>query len=176
MEHYDKDGYYMHPKFPTNKIHHTVIIGENVKLGNNNVFMPYCVIGATGFIRSAENAKGKIVIGDSNVFGCYVNVMAGEGGETVVGNKNLVMNHSNIGHNVEIKNKCEVGAGTIVNGYAKIANNVRIKSKCVIRNRIVIGPDIVIGQGSNVTKNLLRPGTYYGNPVKPIELKPIKQG
>ncbi len=171
MDIYDTEGYLIDPRFPKNKIHHTAIVGNNVKLGKNNIIMPYAVIGQSGFIRKGENPKGVIVIGNENVIGCYVNIMAGLKGRTFIGDDNLIMNHSNIGHDVMIHSNCEIGAGTIVNGYARIKSEVKIKSGCVIRNRIEIGKDIIVGQASNVTKDLTIPGTYYGNPVKLIKRK-----
>lgn len=171
MEHYDKDGYYIHPLYPTNKIHHTAIVGENVKLGDNNLIMPYAVIGQAGFIRERTKSDGVVFIGNNNVIGCYVNIMVGTKGGTVIGNDNLIMNHSNIGHNVSILNDTEVGAGTILNGHSMIGSKVKIKSGCIIRNRITIEKEITIGQGSNVTKDLKTAGTYYGNPAKLINRK-----
>jgi len=175
MDIYSNDGYIIHDRFPDNKIHETAIIGKNVSIGKGNIIMPYAVIGQTGFIRKGIKPEGKIIIGNNNSIGCYVNIMSGIDGMSEVGNDNLIMNHSNIGHDVFIGNENEIGAGTIVNGYAKINNRVKIKSGCVIRNRITIANYIIIGQGSNVVKDISVPGIYFGNPASLKVLKDFEE-
>ncbi|MBV1952565.1 MAG: hypothetical protein KUG64_10290 [Cycloclasticus sp.] len=178
MDIYETSGYIVHPRFPENRIHETAIIGSNVEIGKGNTILPYAVIGQAGFIRKGEKPKGKVIIGDNNTIGCYVNIMIGSEGKTFIGDNNLIMNHSNIGHDVMIQNDNEIGAGSIVNGYARIKCSVKIKSGCIIRNRIAIESEVTIGQGSNVVKDILKAGTYFGNPAElkkykyPLQIKP----
>jgi len=121
-----------------NYIHETAIIGKNVEIGTGNVIMPYAVIGETGFIRDADNQKGKVVIGDNNKIGCHASIMTGEKGETIIGNDNLIMNYANIGHDVKIKSNCEIGPGVIIGGHSTVDEEVKIKIGALIRNRINI--------------------------------------
>ncbi len=179
MDIYNNDGYIVDPRFPDNKIHTTAVIGDNVKIGKHNIILPYAVIGQAGFIRKGSKPKGTVEIGDSNSIGCYTNIMAGATGKTFIGNNNLLMNHSNIGHNVFIEDDSEIGAGAILNGFSVIGSNVLIKSGAIIRNRIIVGDDILIGQGSNVVKNISAPGVYLGNPARlkvldSLDIKPNK--
>ena len=45
-----------------------------------------------------------------------------------------------------------------------------IGSNSVIKEHITIGNNIIIGMGSVVTKNLIDPGVYVGNPCKLIKV------
>jgi len=167
MDIYSSKGYIIDERFPDCKIHETAVIGDNVTMGKKNIILPYAVIGETGFIRNAEKSEGKVVIGDNNIIGCFTNIMVGKEGSTIIGSDNLIMNHCNIGHNVEISHHVEVGVGTIIAGHAEIQEHVKIKSGCTIRNRIKIIDNAIIGQGSNVVNSLdVEDSLYVGNPAK----------
>jgi len=167
MDIYDSKGFIIDSRFPDCKIHETAIIGDNVDMGKGNIILPFAVIGQVGFIRDAEKSKGKVFIGDNNRIGCYVNIMSGEEGETIICNDNLIMNHVNIGHNTTIIDNNEIGAGTIIAGHVKINSNIKIKSGCTVRNRVEIKSNIVVGQGSNIIEDLkFKNSLYFGNPAK----------
>ncbi len=149
-----------------NYIHETAIIGKNVKLGKGNVIMPYAVIGETGFIRDLDNQKGKVVIGDNNKIGCHVCIMTGEKGNTYIGSDNLIMNYANIGHDVIVRSKCEIGPAVIIGGFSFVDDEAIIKIGALIRNRIDIGKRTLIGMGSVVVKNVKDFQTVLGNPAR----------
>ena len=156
----------MYKSIGGNLIHETAIIGDNVKLGTGNKIMPYTIIGEPGFIRNQKTAEGTIEIGDENIIGCHVTIMAGEKSVTKIGSNNLIMNKVNIGHNTIIGNKCEIGAGTIVAGHVSMDDEVKIKIACAIRNRTTIVSGVIIGMGAVVVNDVKNLGVpVYGNPA-----------
>jgi UDP-N-acetylglucosamine acyltransferase len=152
----------------SNLVHESAIINQNVYLGENNVFLPFCSIGFNGFIRDSKDFYGSIEIGNSNVFGQNTCVMVGEYGVTKIGNNNLIMNFVNIGHNTTIGDNCEIGVGSKIAGHVTIQDDVKIKMSCAIRNRVLITQGQIIGMGavvvSDIDKNFGVPVT--GNPAK----------
>lgn len=155
-----------------NKIHVTAIVGNNVELGENNVIYPYSVIGLPGFIRNADDATGRVIIGSNNKIGAHTSIMIGQEGITKIGDNNLLMNYVNVGHDTAIGNNNEIGAGTVIAGWVKIGDDNMIKIRCTLRNRKVIGNDNIIGMCSNVTKDFKMDGwLIYGTPAKQIKLK-----
>ena len=152
-----------------NKVHNTAIIGENVKMGSNNVVMPFAVIGQMGFMRGAKSNDGEVVIGDNNVIGCHAVIMTGMDGNTVIGNDNMIMNYCNIGHNVKIGNDNEIGAKTIICGHTTIGDHNKIKVSCAIRNRLNIGSYNVVGMGSNVMNDICDNTAVFGNPATVVD-------
>lgn len=149
-----------------NWIHKTAIIGENVSMGKGNVVMPYAVIGQPGFIREADKMEGMVVIGDNNRIGCHVSIMSGKESETTIGSNNLIMNYANVGHDVVIFDECEIGVGVIIGGHATIGWGSKLKMRCVIRNRVEIKRECIIGMGAVVCENVMEYTTVKGNPAR----------
>ena len=101
---------------------------------------------------------------------------------TYIGDNSKVQSHSFICEMVTIGKNCFIGHGVMFindlfenNGPAlgdktlwketKIGNNVSIGSNATILP-IEICDNVVIGAGSVVTKNIIEPGIYYGNPAR----------
>ncbi len=156
-------------------IHETAIIGDNVKLGKNNTIYPGVKIGFDGFYKGSDgiSSKGTIEIGDNNIIGCNVTIMASEDGVTKIGNDNKIMNNVNIGHNTEIGNKCVISAGVIIPGYVTIKDYVVMGIGSMVRNRLMINEGCMIGMGSVVTKDTDEWFVYQGNPAKKIRLNRV---
>jgi len=152
-----------------NYIHKTAIIYPNVKLGKGNHIGAYCVIGSNGEMRGVKQSefKGFVVIGDNNVISEHVTIQRPfSKSATSIGNDNIIMAHSHVGHDVYIGNNCEVCTGVIIGGYAIVKDDVKIKLGVTVRNRLVIGKGALIGLGSVVVKDVEAESVVYGNPAK----------
>lgn len=153
-----------------NSVHKTAIIHPNVKIGKGNTIGAYTVIGSNGEMRgvSQSDFKGHVEIGDNNVISEFVTVQRPlkKGDRTYIGNDNIIMAHSHLGHDCHIGNNTEICTGTIIGGYAVIGCGAKIKLGVTIRNRIIIGENAIIGLGSAVVKNVECNTTVYGNPAK----------
>lgn len=158
-----------------NDIHKTAIIHPNVKLGKGNVIGAYCVIGSNGEIRGVNQSdfKGTVEIGNNNVISEFVSIQRPlpEGEKTIIGNNNILMAHVHVGHDVRIYDDTEICTSTVLGGYCQVHFRAKIKLHCVIRNRIVIGADSIVGMGSVVTKNVDQKSVVYGNPAKEFKKK-----
>jgi len=134
------DLYCEHTHDEGNEIHHTAIIYPNVKMGKGNKIGAYCVIGSDGEIRGAKEFKGWVEIGDNNVISELVTIQRPlEPTATKIGDGNIIMAHSHIGHDAEIGNNCELCTGSIIGGYATIKDFVKLKLNVTVRNRKTVG-------------------------------------
>jgi acetyltransferase-like isoleucine patch superfamily enzyme len=131
-----------------------------------------------------------IIIEPSNVYGCtigddcrigpFVEIQKG----VVVGSRTKIQSHSFICELVTIGTDCFVGHGvmfvndlfsdggpaggdkskwkkTFIGNHVSLGSNVTILPVCICDN-------VVIGAGAVVTKDILEPGTYAGNPARKI--------
>lgn len=156
-----------------NRIHKTAIIFDNVLLGSGNTIGPYSVIGSNGEMRGVDQEafKGTVVIGDNNVISELVTIQRPfvEGQRTMIGNNNIIMAHSHIGHDVHIGDDCEICSGVIVGGYAVVENNVKIKLGATIRNRKRIKIGALVGLGAAVVKDVEAGTVVVGNPARVLK-------
>lgn len=115
-------------------------------------------------------------IGDDCFIGPFVEIQK----DVTLGKNNRIQSHTFICSKVKIGNNCFVGHGVMFvndkfeNGKPSgkdklretlIGNNVSIGSNSTILP-VSICDDVVIGAGSVITKNILKPGIYAGNPSK----------
>jgi acetyltransferase-like isoleucine patch superfamily enzyme len=136
-------------------------------------------------VQFGENVK---VIEPVNIYGCSIgsNCFIGPFAEiqksVKIGDRTKIQSHTFICELVEIGNDCFIGHGVMfindsfsIGGPArgnkllwkatKIGNNVSIGSNATILP-VEICPNVVIGAGSVVTKNIDKPGIYAGNPAR----------
>ena len=113
-----------------------VIIEGKVKIGSNNKIFPGACIGLEPQDLKYKGDSTDVLIGDNNTFReCVtINRATFEGEKTIVGNQNLLMAYSHLGHNCEIGNK------------VVIANSVQIAGHVVVEDRAVIGGCLGIHQ------------------------------
>jgi acyl-[acyl carrier protein]--UDP-N-acetylglucosamine O-acyltransferase len=158
-----------------NRIHINAIVGDNVTLGKNNTIGPFTVIGSNGEIRGKDprGFKGKVIIGDNNVISEHVTIQCpfDEGQTTELGDNNIIMAHSHFGHDVNVGNNTEICTSTVLGGYVTIKDGAKLKIGCLIRNRITVGENAIIGMGAVVTKNVEDNSVVYGNPARVKNLK-----
>ncbi len=144
-------------------------------------------------IQNCIIAKDVRIIEPVNLYGCsisesvfigpFVEIQKG----VKIGKRSKIQSHSFICELVEIGNDCFIGHGVMfINDTfsnfspakgdkslwkkTKISNNVYIGSNATILP-VRICPDVIIGAGSVVTKDISLPGKYAGNPAKLISEK-----
>ena len=121
---------------PNTWIGPNVIIEGKVKIGSNNKIFPGACIGLEPQDLKYNGDPTDVLIGDNNTFReCVtINRATFEGEKTIVGNQNLLMAYSHLGHN------CEIGNNVV------IANSVQIAGHVVVEDRAVIGGCLGIHQ------------------------------
>ena len=142
-------------------------------------------------IRDIKCGKDVIIVEPSNLYECKLddNVFIGPFCEiqkgVSIGRNTKVQSHSFICELVTIGSDCFIGHGVMFindqfssGGPAQgnkelwketvIGNNVSIGSNVTLLP-VKISPNVVIGAGSVVTKDIDEPGVYCGNPAKRIK-------
>ena len=143
------------------KIKEDVVIGKNV-----SIFEPSNLYGC--------------VLGDDCFVGPFVEIQK----DVYIGKNTRIQSHSFICELVTIGNNCFIGHGVMfINDLFKnngpALGNKNFWSKTTIGNNVSIGSNatilpvkicdnVIIGAGAVVTKNILEPGKFVGNPARKI--------
>lgn len=137
------------------------------------------VLGENVSIVQPSNLYG-CILGDNCFVGPFVEIQK----NVKIGNSTKIQSHSFICELVTIGKHCFIGHGVMFindlfknNGPAmgdkslwsrtSIGDNVSIGSNATILP-VQVCNNVVIGAGAVVTKDILYPGTYVGNPAKKI--------
>ena len=138
-------------------------------------------------VQFGENVK---VVEPVNIYGCEINSNCFIGPfveiqkNVTIGAYTKIQSHTFICELVKIGDNCFVGHGVMfVNDLFQIGvpamGNKDLWMKTFIGNKVSIGSNatilpvsicdnVVIGAGSVVTKNIVEPGVYAGNPAKKL--------
>jgi len=104
------------------------VITGRTRIGINNKVFPNVFIGLDPQDLKYNGAFTEVIIGDNNTFReCVtINKATDEGEKTIIGNNNLLMAYSHIGHN------CELGDGIVMSNSVQVAGHVKIEDKAII--------------------------------------------
>lgn len=142
-------------------------------------------------IKDVEFGQDVSVVEPVNLYGCKIgnHVKIGPFVEiqkdVIIGDRTKIQSHSFICELVEIGSDCFIGHGVMfVNDKfsegkpaggdrskwqaTKISNHVSIGSNATILP-VEICAEVVIGAGAVVTRDILEPGVYVGNPARKLE-------
>ncbi len=121
-----------------------VIVSGNTTIGENTTIYHFASIGSAPQDIKYNNEKSFTTIGKNNIIREHVTINSGTLGGglyTTIGDGNLLMISSHIGHDSKIANNC------------KIANNVAIAGHVILEDGVVIG-------GNSAVHQFVRMGAY----------------
>ena len=117
------------------------VIAGRTKIGINNKVFPNVFIGLDPQDLKYKGASTEVIIGDNNTFReCVtINKATDEGEKTIIGNNNLLMAYTHIGHN------CELGNKIVLSNSVQVAGHVKIEDKAIIGGCLGIHQFVHIG-------------------------------
>ena len=123
------------------KIGSNAVIEGKTKIGKNNRVFPNVFIGLEPQDLKYQGASTEVVIGDNNTFReCVtINKATDEGEKTIIGNNNLLMAYTHIGHN------CELGNGIVLSNSVQVAGHVKVEDNAIIGGCLGIHQFVHVG-------------------------------
>jgi len=117
------------------------VISGRTQIGTNNKVFPSVFIGLDPQDLKYKGASTEVIIGDNNTFReCVtINKATDEGEKTVIGNNNLLMAYTHIGHN------CQLGNRIVLSNSVQVAGHVKIEDKAIIGGCLGIHQFVHIG-------------------------------
>ena len=117
------------------------VINGRTQIGNNNKVFPNVFIGLDPQDLKYKGASTEVIIGDNNTFReCVtINKATDEGEKTIIGNNNLLMAYTHIGHN------CEIGNRIVLSNSVQVAGHVKVEDKAIVGGCLGIHQFVHIG-------------------------------
>ena len=123
------------------KIGPNAVIEGKTRIGKDNKVFPNVFIGLEPQDLKYQGASTEVVIGDNNTIReCVtINKATDEGEKTIIGNNNLLMAYTHIGHN------CELGNGIVLSNSVQVAGHVKVEDKAIIGGCLGIHQFVHVG-------------------------------
>jgi UDP-N-acetylglucosamine acyltransferase len=130
-----------------------VVIGGLTTIGRRNVFHPNAVIGGLPQDKKYRDDPTRLEIGDDNVFreGVTANIGTDAGGGlTRIGNSNLLMANSHIGHDAQIGDDCVLANNCMIAGHVVCGNHVNMMGGVGVHHFVSIGDYVYVGGAARI--------------------------
>ena len=128
-----------------------------LRMGRDNFVGHGAVLGKSPQHRGYRDEPTGLEIGDGNVFREFVTVHRGTtqgNGVTVVGDRNLFMCGSHLGHDVRVGDGCTVVNNALVAGHASLGNDCILSGNTAVQQRVRVGRLAMLGGMSSSTKDI----------------------
>ena len=153
------------------KIESHVILKGPTKIGKRNHIFQFSTVGDGSPDKKYNNEPTTLVIGDDNIIREGVTIHRGtiqDKGETLIGNRNLIMAYSHIAHD------CVLGNDIVLTNQAALAGSVHVDDGAILGGYAIVHQYCAIGSysfcamGSSVNKDVPAYVKVRGNPAKPF--------
>lgn len=139
------------------EIQEHVVIRGRVTFGKDCRVFPFAVIGGEPQHLGYKNEPTEVVIGDRNVFRESVTVHRGTvagGGVTRIGNDNLIMAYTHVGHDCVIGNRNIIVNSVQLAGHVVVEDFVTLGGQSEVVQHCRIGKFCYIAGGSTIRKDV----------------------
>lgn len=135
---------------------HACLTGR-VEMGRDNLVGYGAVLGKSPQSRVYRGEPTRLIIGEGNTFREYVTVHRGTvegGGETVIGDRNLFMINSHIGHDARVGNGCTLVNCALVAGHVVLSDGCILSGHSAIQQRCRVGRLAMLAGMAATTKDV----------------------
>ena len=133
-----------------------VVMEGNTVLGDNNKVFQFASVGSVPQDKKFRGEDSQLIIGNNNTIRECATLQPGTSGgimKTVIGDDNLFMAYSHVGHDGIIGNHNVIANSVALAGHVTIANYVTIGGMVGIHQFVTVGDSAMIGAGSMVSKD-----------------------
>ena len=153
------------------KIESHVILKGPTTIGERNHVFQFSTVGDGSPDKKYKNEPTLLTIGDDNIIREGVTIHRGtiqDKGETLIGNRNLIMAYSHIAHD------CVLGDDIVLTNQAALAGSVKVGDGAIlgcyanVHQFCSIGSYSFCAMGTSVNKDVPAYVKVRGNPAKPF--------
>ena len=135
---------------------HVVVEGETI-IGQGTVVHSFAVIGGDPQDLKYSGEPTKLLIGSNNTFREYSTCnrgTAGGGGVTTIGDDNLFMASSHVGHDCVVGSGCVLANSAALAGHVVLSDNVVMGGLSGVHQHTRVGEMAMIGAGAKVVQDV----------------------
>jgi UDP-N-acetylglucosamine acyltransferase len=135
---------------------HAVIQGPS-RFGRNNVFHPFCSVGADPQDLKFHGERTELIAGDNNVFRENVTVSRGTvggGAKTTIGSGNLFMAYAHVAHDCHVGNNTIFANGATLAGHVDVEDFVSIGAFSPVHQFCRLGRYAYVGACTVITQDV----------------------
>ncbi len=154
----------------------SAVIDGWTEIGDDNRIFPFASVGLIPQDLKFRGEKTRLLIGQRNVFREFVTInrgTAGGGGETVIGDDNVLLAYAHVAHDCIIGNRTLFGNGATLGGHVHVEDEATISAFSGVHQFCRVGRQAFIGGYSVVTKDALPYGKTVGNRARIYGLNTI---
>lgn len=147
---------------------HAVIEGWTT-IGKRNQIYSGAIVGNVPQDLKFNGEKSTLIIGDDNIIREYATISRGTqagGGETRIGNHNLIMSYVHVAHDTKIGTHNVLAHAVGIGGHVVIEDWVTVGASSGIHQFVKLGRLAMIGAHSRITKDVPPYALVEGNPAK----------
>jgi len=150
-------------------LHNNVSLLANTVLGENNEIYPGAVIGADPQDKKFDGEDTWVLIGDGNIVRECVTIHLGTrhgGGNTVIGNKNLLMACCHVAHDCILGNGITMANNVLLGGHVVVENNATFGGLAAVHHFTTVGESAFIGGMARISLDVPPYMLVEGSPMK----------
>ena len=140
-----------------NVLHSHVVIDGWTTIGDNNEFFPFSVMGKIPQDLKYKGEETQLVIGNHNTIRESATLNLGTvqgGGFTKLGDHNLLMAVTHLGHDCIVGNHCILANGTGLAGHVILEDWVTLGGQCGVAQFVRVGAHCYIGGQSGLERSV----------------------
>ena len=135
---------------------HACLTGP-IEIGRDNLIGHGAILGKSPQHRGYKGEPTLLRIGDGNQIREHVTIHRGtvQGrGETVVGDRNMLMVGSHLGHDVRVGNDCTLVNGVLLAGHCDLHDGCILSGYAAVQQRVRVGRLAMLGGLGSTTKDI----------------------
>jgi UDP-N-acetylglucosamine acyltransferase len=126
------------------------------EIGRGNRFHAGCVIGDAPQDLKYDGTPTRLRIGERNVFREHVTIHRSTNPTeaTIIGNGNLLMANSHVGHNSHLGDNIIIANGALLGGHVRVFDRAFISGNCLVHQFVRVGTLSLMQGGAAISKDL----------------------
>lgn len=149
-----------------------VVVDNDTQIGEDNLIHPFAVVGGIPQDLKYKGERTRLIIGDRNSIREAVTLNIGTeggGGVSRIGNDNLIMAYSHLGHDSVIGNHCVIANGVALAGHVTVEDYAFVGGQSGVVQFVRVGAHAYATGQSGIDKDVPPFSIVIGS--RPLQVK-----